>query len=89
MKSLLASIVLIGLTTPVLAETNCTKKPKEQWMTEAAMHKKLTDEGYKIRKLKISGGSCYELYGKDKNDSKVEIYFNPVDGKIVKQKQDD
>lgn len=89
MKHLLASIVLISLTAPALAETTCTTEPKQKWMTEAAMQKKLADDGYKIRKFKISRGNCYEIYGADRNDKKIEIYLNPVDGKIVKQKQDD
>lgn len=89
MKHLLASIVLISLTAPAWAETTCTTEPKQKWMTEAAMQKKLADDGYKIRKFKISRGNCYEIYGAGRNDKKIEIYLNPVDGKIVKQKQDD
>lgn len=31
------------------------------------------------------GGNCYEIYGFDKEENKVEIYFNFVDGSIVKK----
>jgi hypothetical protein len=39
--------------------------------------------GYKISKFKTPG-TCYEIYGKDKEGKKVELYFNPVDATIVK-----
>jgi hypothetical protein len=54
-------------------------------MTVEEFQKKIEAEGYKIRKFK-QPGSCYEIYGTDKNGRDVEIYFNPVDGSIVKSK---
>ena len=62
-----------------------TNGPKEKWMTEEDFKKKAEAEGYKITKFK-QPGSCYEIYGTDKAGKKVEIYFNPVDGSIVKSK---
>ena len=38
-------------------------------------------------KFKTTKGNCYEIYGKDKAGQKVEIYYNPVDGSIVKEKR--
>lgn len=67
------------------AKKNCTDQPKEKWMSEADFKKKAEAEGYKIRKFK-QPGSCYEIYGTNKDGKKVEIYFNPVDGSIVKSK---
>jgi hypothetical protein len=67
------------------AKMSCTDQPKDKWMTEEAFKKMVTDEGYKIRKFK-QPGTCYEIYGTDKNGKKVEIYFNPVDGSIAKSK---
>ncbi len=68
-----------------IAKKNCTDQPKEKWMTEVDFKKKVEDEGYKISKFK-QPGTCYEIYGHNKSGKKVEIYFNPVDGSIVKQK---
>lgn len=68
----------------VHAKKNCTDQPKEKWMDEGAFQKRLQDEGYKIRKFK-QPGSCYEIYGTNKDGKNVEIYFNPVDGSVVKE----
>lgn len=73
------------LSAPAFAKKNCTEEPKSKWMTEEAFKKKVTDEGYKIRKFK-QPGSCYEIYGTDKEGNDVEIYFNPVGGSIAKKK---
>lgn len=73
------------LATPAFARNSCTEEPKSKWMSEEAFKKKATEEGYKIRKFK-QPGSCYEIYGTDKDGNDVEIYFNPVDGSIVRKK---
>lgn len=74
------------------AGADCPAAPQDTWMSELDMQKKIINEyGYSIRKFKVDG-NCYEIYGmaqnKDnpKRPSKVEIYFNPVNGEIVKQK---
>jgi hypothetical protein len=67
------------------AKKSCTDQPKDKWMTEEAFKKMATDQGYKISKFK-QPGSCYEIYGTDKDGKNIEIYFNPVDGSIVKSK---
>jgi len=77
--------VLLLLNSPAFAKKACTEEPKSKWMSEEAFKTKVANEGYKIRKFK-QPGSCYEIYGTDKNGSEVEIYFNPVDGSIVKKK---
>lgn len=66
------------------AKKNCTDQPKDKWMKEEDFKKRLEGEGYKIRKFK-QPGSCYEIYGTNKDGKKVEIYFNPVDGSVVKE----
>jgi hypothetical protein len=43
--------------------------------------------GYKINKFK-QPGTCYEIYGTNKEGKKVEVYFNPVDASIVKEEID-
>jgi len=51
------------------------------------MKSKIEKEGYRIKTFKVSG-NCYEIYGFDKEGRKVEIYFNPVDGAVVKKEVD-
>lgn len=84
MRSLLALALLFSLTGVAHAKKSCTDQPKDKWMSEADFKKKVEAEGYKIRKFK-QPGTCYEIYGKDKDGKNVEIYFNPVDGSIVKK----
>lgn len=82
-KLLIAGVVLF--TGVAFAKKDCTAEPKDKWMTEEAFKKMVQDKGYTINKFKTPG-SCYEIYGKNKEGKSVEIYFNPVDGSIVKEK---
>ena len=41
------------------------------------MTKKLTKEGWTVRKSKVDGG-CYEVYGTTPEGDRVEAYFHPV-----------
>lgn len=86
MKTLLTLMSVVFLTSGMAhAAKNCTKEPKEKWMSVEEFKKQKEAEGYKIRKFK-QPGSCYEIYGTDKAGKNVEIYFNPVDGSIVQSK---
>ena len=81
----LAGFATLAAAGGAFAAPNCTTEAKAKWMPEASMKKMITDKGYTIKEFKISG-SCYEFYGKSKDGKRAEIYFNPVTGKIVKQK---
>ncbi len=83
MKKLVLLSLALMVGTTAYAKKNCTTEPKEKWMTEADFKKKVEADGYKIRKFKTPG-SCYEIYGTNKEGKKVEVYFNPVDASIVK-----
>lgn len=85
MKQLIMGLALLSIASSTYAKKNCTNEPKEKWMQESEFKKKAEAEGYKISKFK-QPGTCYEIYGTNKNGKKVEIYFNPVDGSIVKEK---
>ena len=82
MKTLIVLSLMLSLTGVAHAKKNCTDRPKDKWMKEEDFKKKAEAEGYKIRKFK-QPGTCYEIYGTNKEGKKVEIYFNPVDGSIV------
>lgn len=85
MKTMILSTVFLFTAVAAYAKKECTTEPKEKWMSEEAFKAKVEAEGYKIRKFK-QPGTCYEIYGTDKEGKKVEIYFNPVDGSVVKSK---
>ncbi|WP_218310958.1 PepSY domain-containing protein [Alteromonas antoniana] len=64
--------------------TQCTTAPQSEWMDQTQFQNDLKDKGYTINEFVVTDGNCYEIYGMDAADKKVEIYFNPVDGSIVK-----
>jgi hypothetical protein len=84
MKSFIVAVLMSSFVITAYAKKNCTDVPKESgsWLTEEDFKKKVTDMGYKIKRFKTPG-TCYEIYGTDKDGNKVEIYFNPVDASIV------
>jgi hypothetical protein len=68
-----------------MAAPICTKAPQSQWMPQQALKDRLAKQGYTIDRFLVSG-TCYEIYGKDKAGKLVEIYFDPTDGHIVRQR---
>jgi hypothetical protein len=85
MLKLIATVAVIAAT-PALAfaSPSCTKEPKSKWMTEDAMKAKIDTLGYKVKTFQVTG-NCYEIYGKDKDGKRAEVYFNPVSGDIVQK----
>lgn len=82
-KTLVMCSVLFA--SAAFADPECTKEPKDKWQDQKAFEKKLVEEGYKIKKFKVTKTNCYEIYGTNKDGKKVEIYFNPVTGEKVKE----
>ena len=66
------------------AGPKCTAEPKTSWISESDMKRRIQDLGYKFRIFKVTDGNCYEIYGKDSNGKRMEVYFHPVTGKVVK-----
>ena len=85
MKRLIIASILAITGLSANAKKTCTDQPKDKWISESDFKKKVEELGYKINKFK-QPGSCYEIYGTDKDGKKVEIYFNPVDATVVKEK---
>lgn len=83
MKTLLTLTLLFTL--HAQAKTECTTEPKTSWKDQTAFKEELA-KTYKIKVFKVTEGNCYEIYGHDKNGKRVEIYFHPVTGAVVKQK---
>jgi len=84
MKKKLIIATIVAFAGTAHAKKSCTEQPKEKWMSEEAFKKKVGEQGYKIRKFK-QPGSCYEIYGTNKDGKDVETYFNPVDASVVKE----
>lgn len=86
MKKSYLALSLLGLSMlPQLAfaGANCPSYPKEDWASEDTLKEGLAAEGYTIKKFKIDG-NCYEIYGRNKEGKKVEIYFDMKTLAIIK-----
>lgn len=81
MKHFLILIALMPIN--VWASADCPAYPKEEWANEATLKEALDAEGYTIKKFKIDG-NCYEIYGRNKEGKKVEIYFDMKTLAIIK-----
>jgi len=83
-----AIILLSMFANPAFAGPQCTTAPESEWMGMLDMQKKIiNDYEFTIKLFKIDG-NCYEIYGWEEKKGKVdkiEVYFNPVNGDIVKK----
>ncbi len=70
-----------------VAGPKCTDEPESKWLNAEQMIKKFTEMGYtdSIKKLHVSKGKCWEIYGHDSAGKKVEIYFHPITGVIMEK----
>lgn len=70
-----------------IAGPKCTDEPQAKWLKAEEMEKKFMAMGYKdnIKKLHVSKGNCWEIYGHDKDGKKVEIYFHPITAVIMEK----
>ena len=80
--------LMLTVSGAALASADCTSEPQDKWMSQAAMQKRILEMGYTIDRFKTDG-NCYEIYGRNSGREKVEVYFNPVNGKIVKEEIED
>lgn len=87
MKALILGLAVFLVGSAAYAKKTCTNEPREKWMSEEAFKKHIESQGYKIEKFK-QPGTCYEIYGTNREGKKVEMYFNPVDASIVKEKME-
>jgi hypothetical protein len=80
---ILSLLALVAAHASAIAGPTCTSEPKEKWISEEAMKAKIKEQGLKYEVFKVTKGNCYEIYGFDAAGKKVEIYFHPLDGKVV------
>lgn len=76
-STILTGLMALALANHALAhgDIKCDV-PKAEWKKQMALQKKLTDEGWKVRRVKVDNG-CYEVYGFDEKGQRAEVYFNP------------
>lgn len=54
----------------------CDSGDEETWQSQDALEELLTEQGWKVRRIKVDGG-CYEVYALDDKGERVEAYFHP------------
>jgi hypothetical protein len=65
-------------------ELKCTDAAQSAWMSQDAAKDLLKQQGYQeVRKIEVTEGNCYEVYGIDAQGEKVEVYLDPTNGKLV------
>lgn len=74
----IAIAVTLLVASPALATGKMTCSGKRaDWLPSAKLVSQLTENGWKVRSLKIDGG-CFEVYGTTPEGDRVEAYFDPV-----------
>jgi len=65
-------------------ELKCTSAAQSAWMSEDATKDLLKQQGYQeVRKIEVTEGNCYEVYGIDAKGEKVEVYLDPTNGSVI------
>jgi hypothetical protein len=90
MKTTLIVAGIIAVLSPAaaLASDECPNVPRDQWMSDAAITEKAKGMGYDVRSIKVDDG-CLEAYAMDKDGKRVEVYFHPGTGDVLRVKADD
>lgn len=77
LAGLTASWLLLAATAQAHGLATCDAGPQEKWQPKETLERKLTDKGWKIRRVRVDGG-CYEVYAITAKGDKVEAYFHPL-----------
>lgn len=81
----LAVTALCAISSASFATTyngSCTAEPTSNWLSPDAVKSKFEQQGYSVARVK-SSGTCYEVYARDKNGDKVELFVNPANASVV------
>lgn len=76
-----ALIVMVSLGLVVVfdaqahGDVHCTS-PKSEWRRSVDLQRELKQRGWKVRSIRVLNG-CYEVYGFDEADQRVEAFFDP------------
>jgi hypothetical protein len=55
----------------------CDSGPQSGWQPQATLERKLAEQNWQVRRIKVDGG-CYEVYAMNEKGERVEAYFHPV-----------
>jgi hypothetical protein len=74
---------LMLLAAPAQADVDCQPGARASWIPESQFREQMKRQGVQITKFRITPGNCYEIYGFDAQGQRLEVYYNPVDGRPV------
>jgi hypothetical protein len=72
---LLAVLMVTGNAAWSHGDVTC-KVPKTEWRPSVELQRELKKQGWTVRKIQVENG-CYEVYGFDEKDKRVEAWFDP------------
>lgn len=82
-----ATFVALGATSTAQAgsfDRPCTTAPQSEWLSLETLKSRVEGLGYRVQKAKLKN-SCGEIYVRDKNGNRIELFVDPTNGKIVGQ----
>lgn len=73
----LAATAALAVPAGATGLATCDSGPQSGWQPRVALEKKLSEQKWQVRRIKVDGG-CYEVYGMNGKGERVEAYFHPV-----------
>ncbi|MEO1016258.1 MAG: PepSY domain-containing protein [Pseudomonadota bacterium] len=67
------------------AGPSCTSEPSDTWLSEAQMRTLIDASGYIVDVFKTTSGNCYEIYGRTDDGKRVEVYYHPITGEVIRE----
>jgi hypothetical protein len=80
-------LAFVGVNAVCAAQPPCTAEPRAKWMPREAVRGKIEALGYQIRDFEVEN-ACYAVEVHDKNGKELDLYVDPMTGKIVKIDED-
>lgn len=81
------TVAILSLASTYAVAGPACHEPKSTWLSAEVFQSQLKEQGYKIKKFKVTSGDCYEIYGWNPQGERVEVYFNPATGQAIKTKR--
>ena len=79
------AMLLVGATGSAWARPRCGDAvERTSWLSESEMKSRIMGTGYRIDVFKVTAEGCYEIYGRDQSGMRIEVYYHPVTGEVVR-----
>ena len=83
MKAEIFTVALLAAT-PAFATQTCPDTAKDKWLRAEEIRQRMESKGYEVRRVKKEG-TCFEVKA-TKDGKRFEVYVNPADATIVREK---